>query len=334
MTAQGTGPLVTLALFTYNQEAYAEEALQAALAQTYSPLEIIVSDDCSTDGTFNLIQQLASAYDGPHRVVVRRNDRNLGFIRHVCEVVRGAHGELIFAAAGDDVSVPERVAKVVRTWLDQGRPSGSIFSRFKTVDEQGTVRSNPTTHPMLTYTLADRPEDILQSLSVGTLGCAHAWTRDIFQTFGDIDGRVIHEDVAISLRSLLIGRVIFMPDELVLYRLTSGSLSRVAFADHRDRIRKMARYWNGRVANHEQLRSDTRIALQRGLVHAEGVAWMKRNLDANEDIARRNARFFGGGVRDRLALLATSWNKVPVAQILKWLAITVFPQSYALRIRK
>ena len=48
-------PLVTFALFTYNQERYVREAVEGVLAQTYEPLEIIISDDCSTDMTFSII---------------------------------------------------------------------------------------------------------------------------------------------------------------------------------------------------------------------------------------------------------------------------------------
>ena len=41
-------PLVTFALFAYNQERYVREAVEGAFAQTYQPLEIILSDDCSS----------------------------------------------------------------------------------------------------------------------------------------------------------------------------------------------------------------------------------------------------------------------------------------------
>jgi glycosyltransferase involved in cell wall biosynthesis len=49
-------PLLTLAMFAYNHERFIAEAVRGALRQTYSPLEIIISDDCSTDRTFEIIQ--------------------------------------------------------------------------------------------------------------------------------------------------------------------------------------------------------------------------------------------------------------------------------------
>jgi glycosyltransferase involved in cell wall biosynthesis len=60
--------LVTFALFAYNQEKYIREAVEGALAQTYEPLEIILSDDCSSDRTFETMREMAATYDGPHQV--------------------------------------------------------------------------------------------------------------------------------------------------------------------------------------------------------------------------------------------------------------------------
>ena len=50
-------PLVTFALFAYNQEEFIREAVEGAFAQTYEPLEIILSDDCSSDRTYEIIQE-------------------------------------------------------------------------------------------------------------------------------------------------------------------------------------------------------------------------------------------------------------------------------------
>ena len=49
-------PLVTFALFAYNQEKYIREAVEGAFSQTYQRMEIILSDDCSTDSTFDILK--------------------------------------------------------------------------------------------------------------------------------------------------------------------------------------------------------------------------------------------------------------------------------------
>ncbi|HUF60663.1 MAG TPA: glycosyltransferase, partial [Verrucomicrobiales bacterium] len=52
-------PLVSFLLLAYNQEQYIHEAVEGAFSQTYSPLEIILSDDCSTDRTFEIMREMA-----------------------------------------------------------------------------------------------------------------------------------------------------------------------------------------------------------------------------------------------------------------------------------
>lgn len=50
-------PLITLAILTYNQAKYIAEAIDGALSQCYHPLEIIISDDCSQDVTYQIIKK-------------------------------------------------------------------------------------------------------------------------------------------------------------------------------------------------------------------------------------------------------------------------------------
>src|SRR5690606_9493062 len=92
-------PLVTFALFAYNQENYIREAIEGAFAQTYEPLEIILSDDCSTDQTFEIMQEVVLGYNGPHKVCVRRNEVNLGLAGHINSILAQAEGEFICWAA-------------------------------------------------------------------------------------------------------------------------------------------------------------------------------------------------------------------------------------------
>ena len=68
-------PLVTFVILSYNEERFIREGIQGAFSQTYSPLEIIISDDCSTDRTFEIIQEEVEGYKGPHKVVLNRNER-------------------------------------------------------------------------------------------------------------------------------------------------------------------------------------------------------------------------------------------------------------------
>src|ERR1700743_3003041 len=95
--------LVSFCLFAYNQEAYIKEAVESALKQTYSPLEIIISDDCSPDATFQIIEDTVKTYNGPHKVILNRNIKNVGLGQHFSNVCGNmSTGNYIVVLGGDD----------------------------------------------------------------------------------------------------------------------------------------------------------------------------------------------------------------------------------------
>lgn len=131
-------PLVTFALFAYNQEKYIREAIEGALAQTYEPLEIILTDDCSTDGTFTIMEEMAHNYEGTHSIKVRKNSSNKGTLAHVIEVAQEAQGTIFVVAAGDDISLPQRTEIIVSFFLNGDFYAASSHDLI--IDENGVER--------------------------------------------------------------------------------------------------------------------------------------------------------------------------------------------------
>lgn len=108
---------VSYCILTYNQERYIQETLKSAFEQTYSPMEIVISDDNSTDRTFEIIQKFAAEYKGPNSIIINRNIQNLGLREHYNKVLYElSHGDIVILADGDDYSVPTRVEEYVRTF--------------------------------------------------------------------------------------------------------------------------------------------------------------------------------------------------------------------------
>jgi glycosyltransferase involved in cell wall biosynthesis len=132
-------PRVTFAIFAYNQEKYIRAAVEGAFAQSYSPLEIILSDDCSTDQTLAILDEMARHYRGRHRVMVRSNRSNLGTYNHLLAVARESRGELLVVNAGDDISYPKRAAKLAEQFAES---RGVAFaSRFDMISDDGRIVS-------------------------------------------------------------------------------------------------------------------------------------------------------------------------------------------------
>jgi len=220
-------PLITFALYTYNQERFIREAIYGAFSQTYTPLEIIISDDCSADQTFAVVKEMVAGYKGPHQVRVNRNTRNLGIGGHtdkmMMELVRG---ELIVCAAGDDISAPERVETIYQAWERSGRKAYYILSGYQrmTIDGKKDRIVRPTDAMMFwTETIAGY---IKKNRPMIAPGCVQACHKDVFAVFGPITLAPSIEDNSITLRAMLLGKVLLLPDVLVYWRM-SGAVSLV-----------------------------------------------------------------------------------------------------------
>ena len=214
-------PLVTFALFAFNQEAYIREAVRSALAQSYDPLQIIISDDASTDATFSIIEEEVAGYNGPHRILLNCNTKNLGIGGHINRMMELAEGELIVAAAGDDISLPERVSRLVETWKASGFQADSLHSAVIRITPKGErLDLFSPKHCRLTS-----PHDLIKRGVI--IGASHAWTKRVFDKFGKLNPNIVSEDRVIGFRSSLCGGILYIDVPLVIYRL--GGISNTGF---------------------------------------------------------------------------------------------------------
>lgn len=210
-------PLVTFALFAYNQEKYIREAVEGALAQTYSPLQIILSDDCSSDRTFEIIQEMVAEYAGPHEILLNRNEPNLGLAGHINYVMSLAKGELIVVAAGDDISLPIRVESLLKKWISPGVRSSIIYSNIDLIDVKSEVFDEKCHTDFSKKTL----EDFINKPFA--LICSYAINANLLKKFPPLSNELINEDFIFPLRALLTGgRIQYIEDSLVRYRVGSG----------------------------------------------------------------------------------------------------------------
>ena len=104
-------PLVTVALICYNQEEYIGAALDSVLAQDYEPLQILVSDDASRDGTVDIVRRYQRAH--PDKIELQVHPRNLGISRNTCSIYPRIRGRYVSWFAGDDLFLPGKISRQV-----------------------------------------------------------------------------------------------------------------------------------------------------------------------------------------------------------------------------
>ena len=111
----GREPLVTIGIPTYNRALLVGRAIDSALAQDYPQLEIIVSDNASTDGTAQACRERAA---GDRRLRYARQPHNIGATRNFEEVLRLSSGEYFMWLGDDDWIDPDYVRLCLGTLVD------------------------------------------------------------------------------------------------------------------------------------------------------------------------------------------------------------------------
>ena len=104
-------PLVSLIITTYNHSKCIEAAMDSALAQDYPNLEIIISDDASTDNTVEIIQKYVEQY--PQKIKLFTANKNNGVTENWFSAVSHCNGKYITGVAGDDSIPPQKISKQV-----------------------------------------------------------------------------------------------------------------------------------------------------------------------------------------------------------------------------
>jgi glycosyltransferase involved in cell wall biosynthesis len=130
-------PKVSICIPTYNGEAFIGEAIKSALAQTYPNIELIISDDGSTDRTIAIAQSFQLQTSVDFRIVLHRN---YGLSQNWNFCISQAKGQYIKFLFQDDLLAPECIEKMVAV-AQQHPEIGMVFSpRGITIAED---ESNP-----------------------------------------------------------------------------------------------------------------------------------------------------------------------------------------------
>ncbi|MEG3154958.1 glycosyltransferase [Sphingomonas sp. RB1R13] len=222
MTATAT-PRATLLMLTYNQQEVVADSVRAALAQDYPNLQIIVSDDCSSDATFATAAQIGGDYLGKHQLVVRQPPHNLGLIPHLYDAARLAEGELIIVAAGDDISYPHRVSRLIGAWQDSG--ASALCSGWDVCDAVGAIieRDCVGGRSDLRFNAYFPTRSFTQ-----IIGATAAYIPDVFRLIPQPPPEVYAEDLYFSLVLAWRGQTVFeVPEPLLAYRQHASAMTHI-----------------------------------------------------------------------------------------------------------
>lgn len=220
-------PLITVTLVSYNQKLFVRDAVNSVLVQTYSPLEIIISDDASTDGTADIIESCLAAYTGPHRVRFLRQPTNLGARgrNNFLAAYRMASGRYIVWFCGDDMMQPTMVERMAEVWINEKKTLVTVNAELIDSDSHLLGR-------------CFRDPNAVPSTSVDDLACNGAndcnfgagmgFSREMVDVFGFDEATPpphFPPDTIFPFYAGLLGGCTFITEPLMKYRIHGGQTS-------------------------------------------------------------------------------------------------------------
>jgi len=267
---------VTVALVSYNQVKYIAEAVKGAFAQDYDgPMEFLISDDSSTDGTIDVLRDLVATYSGPHSVRLNVNSQNLGLIPHVHKLFAMAKEDFLVCMAGDDWSRPDRVSKVAA--IQERENAMLVHSGCDFMDETGAAIPDPGLRTTFSKDWTFEEALVSDSLFVGATASYH---KDVFREYGMIVFNDAFEDLVLGFRAAISGRLARCDDRLVTYRV-GQSLSQGARARHAKFLRAM----RTRKAVAQQRRLDCAASVVPDHVNVDERLTEMIAVDRNRDVS-------------------------------------------------
>lgn len=129
------GPIVTVAIGSYNHERFLPRSLRAIEEQTYQNLQVIIADDASSDGSAELIDRWIRERR-PDATFIR-HERNTGVCQVLNEVLDHATGTYVTTISADDWMEPNRIERLVEEFEQAPDEVGLIFSGLRLVDAGG-----------------------------------------------------------------------------------------------------------------------------------------------------------------------------------------------------
>ena len=127
-------PQVTIAIPTFNRLSYLRQALDSALSQTYSNVQIVVSDNCSADGTADFVSSISD-----QRLVFLKQEHNLGMAGNWNACLERATGEFFLLLSDDDYLEASAIEKLALAFTSSEHPEQVAVAccRIWEVNQQG-----------------------------------------------------------------------------------------------------------------------------------------------------------------------------------------------------
>lgn len=210
--------MISVCMTTFNGARHLAAQMESVLSQLGAEDELIIADDCSSDGTLNIISGW-----GDRRIRLLRGTRQLGVVSNFERALVAARGDFIFLCDQDDIWLPNKRAVFMQALCSVDL----VVSDCCVTDEALNVRQSSF------FELRESGPGTLRNLWRNSyLGCCMAFSRQLLDRALPFPAGLPMHDTWIGLISNATGTVCFRPEVTLLYRRHGGNLSPTADRSH------------------------------------------------------------------------------------------------------
>lgn len=214
---------VSVAVPTYNGEAYVAEAIRSILAQTFTDFELVIVDDRSTDKTLDILRSFSDP-----RIRITRNEERLGLVGNWNRCLQETKGDAICIFHQDDVMLLGNLEEKLRI-LDSNASVGLVHSAAELLVETGAP-SPPVDwiEKSAEDFIVDGREYFRKLLFQGNLLCAPtvlASRRQLLELGGFDEELTFTSDYEMWLKMCAVSRIAFLSRPLIRYRWHEANAS-------------------------------------------------------------------------------------------------------------
>lgn len=224
---------ISVSMATYNGEQFIGEQLSSLAAQTRLPDELVITDDCSTDRTLEIVKEFASRARFP--VTVSRNPRNLGFRETFYRSAMATQGDWIAFCDQDDVWMPNKL-EALDGVVQRSAPSLTLIAHSAAVVDERLTPSGITWPHFRSRTLRRGTRfpiwwncpGFALAVRSDLLPAIREMSLDSLESHGLSRLEQSSHDIWATAVAQAVGDSILLPEPLVLYRRHTRSTSSVA----------------------------------------------------------------------------------------------------------
>lgn len=218
------GVIASIILPVYNGQKYLNEMLDSIWKQSYRPIQLIISDDCSTDSSVSIIGDWRRGKQNDNfKIEVLYNKKNVGLSANISRAVLKAEGDYLFFADQDDIWDKNKIEKQIE-YLCKNLDCVMCQCDRSIIDQDGNLLYR-SENAILNHMVRKRDlKRVLQTPSIYAANCLCLRGNCINDIF-PIPGEIVEQDSYIAAIAAHYGNIGYLFTPLVKYRIHDNNVS-------------------------------------------------------------------------------------------------------------